>query len=113
MFHLDCYNMKDNMTMKFLRILILVFVGLLHSNMGFAADVQEVDGLKYEWVSYNGGNPNNSMGKANLIGYTSLKESVVVPYSIKWPKGTHKGREVKISSICDIGNCRTVGNGSG
>ena len=96
--------------MKYLRILILAIVVLLHFNMGFSADIQEVDGLKYEWVSYNGGDPNNTMGKANLVGYTNLKESITIPYSIKWPKGTHKGREVKITSISDYAfqNCTSL-----
>ena len=55
--------------MRYFKILILIIIGLLQFNYGLAADLVEIDGLKYEYIKYNG--PVTGYGEVYLIGYSS------------------------------------------
>ena len=83
--------------MRYFKILILIIIGLLQFNYGLAADLVEIDGLKYEYIKYNG--PVTGYGEVYLIGYSSsVPEDLKIPYTITY-KNQGTKRQCYVSTI--------------
>ena len=85
--------------MKFAQ-LFFTCIGLLYTCLCIAYDT-EIDGLRYDWVSYY--NANKTGGDVSLVGYSSseLTENLVIPCSIKWNE-SRKGHEGRNCQVCTV-----------
>ena len=88
---------KDMMKKQSIIGLILF---LLMSTSAFAYDT-EIDGLRYDWVSYY--NASKTSGDVKLLGYSSsyLGESLTIPCSVKWNE-RKKGTEGRNCQVCTV-----------
>lgn len=73
--------------MRNVRILILAIVGLFQINNMLASDYMELDGLRYNYISFNGG-LTPGYGVVHVVGYSNkVPQNLVIPKMIKYENG--------------------------
>ena len=80
--------------------IIGIILFLLMSTSAFAYDT-EIDGLRYDWVSYY--NASKTGGDVKLVGYSIsyLGESLTIPCHVKWNE-RKKGKEGRNCQVCSV-----------
>ena len=79
----------------------ILFVLFLAKSLDIWAYDTEIDGLRYDWVSYN--NSSSTGGDVSLVGYSSslLTEDLTIPCYVKWNE-RKIGKEGRSCQVCRV-----------